>query len=77
MAIGMRAPIAQGLMGFGLLFQEVVRDGMAPMFDIEAKFKRPIFWDDVLTLECAGDSVFRARNEQGKKVSELKIHDWR
>ena len=26
-AIGMRAPIAQGLMGFGLLFQEAVRDG--------------------------------------------------
>jgi len=75
-AIGMRAPIAQGLMGFGLLFQECVRDGMPETFDIEARFKRPIFWDDVLSLEMAQGRQFRARNAQEKTVSELSIYDW-
>ncbi len=75
-AIGMRAPIAQGLMGFGLLFQEYVRGGMPEAFDIEAKFKRPIFWDDVLSLEMAQGREFRARNAQEKTVSELSIYDW-
>lgn len=75
-AIGMRAPIAQGLMGFGLLFQECVRDGMPAVLDVEAKFKRPIFWDDVLSLEAARGREFRARNAQGKTVSELSVYDW-
>ncbi len=75
-AIGMRAPIAQGLMGFGLLFQECVRDSNPETFDIEARFKRPIFWDDVLSLEMARGREFRARNAQEKTVSELSIYDW-
>ncbi len=75
-AIGMRAPIAQGLMGLGLLFQEKVRSGLAPSFEIEAQFERPIFWDDILTLESAQFREFRAKNGQGKTVSRLTIHDW-
>ena len=63
-------------MGFGLLFQECVRDGMPETLDIEARFKRPIFWDDVLSLEMAQGRQFRARNAQEKTVSELSIYDW-
>jgi len=75
-AIGMRAPIAQGLMGFTILLQELVRGGLADAFDIEAGFRRPIFWDDLLDLEVCGGTHFRARNQDGKTVSELLIHDW-
>lgn len=74
-AIGMRAPIAQGLMGFTLLHQEFVRSGYASAFDIEARFKRPIFWDDLLQLERAGDHTLRAVNLAGKTTTELMIHD--
>lgn len=76
-AIGMRAPIAQGLMGFTLLFQELVKTQPATQFDVEAKFKRPIFWDDALRLETREAQFFRALNSAGKSASELQIHDWK
>ena len=75
-AIGMRAPIAQGLMGFTLLFQEQMRGGRADRFDVEARFKRPIFWDDALSLQTAPGQMLRAQNGAGKTTSELVIHDW-
>ncbi len=75
-AIGMRAGIAQGLMGFTLLLAERMRLGTADSFDIDARFTRPIFWDDALTLEARGDRDFRARNGEGKTVSELKVAAW-
>lgn len=75
-AIGMRAPIAQGLMGFTLLFAERVQMGAAATFDIEASFLRPIFWDDALAIEADDDRVFRAVNAAGKPVSRLDIYSW-
>jgi len=74
--IGMRAPIAQGLMGFTLLLAERMRMGVADRFDVEANFVRPIFWDEELTLEAKGDDQLRALNPARKIVSELKIHSW-
>ncbi len=75
--IGMRAPIAQGLMGFTLLLAERMRMGPAAAFDVEATFLRPIFWDDALDLEARGTDTFRALNPAGKPASALFIHDWR
>ena len=72
----MRAPIAQGLLGFTLLFAERVKMGAARQFDVEAAFTRPIFWDDALTLQAAGDTDFRALTPAGKDCSKLKIHEW-
>lgn len=74
--IGMRAPIAQGLMGFTLLFAERMKMGAATRFDVEAAFTRPIFWDDALTLQAAGQMDFRALTPAGKDCSKLKIHVW-
>lgn len=74
--IGMRAPIAQGLMGFTLLFAERMKLGAARTFDVQASFTRPIFWDDALTLQTAGDTDLRALNPAGKDCSKLKIYEW-
>lgn len=75
--IGMRAPIAQGLMGFTLLFAEAMRRRPATRFDVEANFQRPIFWDDELALEVSEDGRrLRALNPGGKPASELVIHAW-
>ena len=75
-AIGMRAPIAQGLMGFTLLFSELAEKGLPSSFDVEARFKRPIFWDDELALEYDGKHLLRAVNAANKITSELHIYDW-
>jgi len=74
--IGMRAPIAQGLMGFTLLLAERLAMGGASRFDVEASFLRPIFWDDALSLEADGDDRLRALNPAGKPASELVVHAW-
>ena len=75
-AIGMRAPIAQGLMGFTLLMSELAQNGLPPRFEVEARFKRPIFWDDELALEYDGKRLLRAVNAENKIASELHIYDW-
>jgi hypothetical protein len=50
-AIGMRAPIAQGLHGFTLLMSEIAADRGAPSTcDIQAEFRRPIFCDETVRL---------------------------
>jgi len=74
--IGMRAPIAQGLMGFTLLLAERIRLSHASRFDVEARFTRPIFWDEALGLEAEGDARLRAVNPAGKTVSELQVNAW-
>ena len=72
----MRAPIAQGLMGFTLLMSELAQNGLPPRFEVEARFKRPIFWDDELALEYDGKRLLRAVNAENKITSELHIYDW-
>lgn len=74
--IGMRAPIAQGLMGFTMLLAERMRLGGAESFDVEASFLRPIFWDEELSLQALGDREFRAVNPAGKPVSALAVRAW-
>ena len=74
--IGMRAPIAQGLMGFTLLLAARMRLGRAKTFDVEAQFRRPVFWDDALGLEARGTNDLRAVNADGKPVSTMIVHAW-
>ena len=76
-AIGMRAPIAQGLLGFTLLFNELAQNGLPPRFEIEARFKRPIFWDDELAIDYDGKRLLRAVNAENKITSELYMYDWK
>lgn len=74
--IGMRAPIAQGLMGFTILLAARMRLGPAKTFDVEARFLRPVFWDDALRLEARGTDTLRALNADGKPVSTVAVHAW-
>ena len=47
---GFRAPIAAGLMGIHF-YQEALQQEYAPSaFDLEVWFRRPMFWDDTLSL---------------------------
>lgn len=74
--IGMRAPIAQGLMGFTILLAARRRMAAARAFDVEARFVRPIFWDDALSIEARGTKDLRALNPGGKPASTVTVHAW-
>ena len=74
--IGMRAQVAQRLMGFTFLLAARMRLGPAKTFDVAAQFLRPVFCDDALGLEARGGDALRAVNAAGKPVSAMIVHAW-
>lgn len=60
---GFRAPIAAGIMGSHILMEALVKDGAGPPqeLEMEVRFRRPMFWDELLTLhgEQAGGHLSR------------------
>ncbi len=49
---GYRAPIAAGIMGSHIMLEAVVKDGGKPpsALDMMIRFRRPMFWDDLLDV---------------------------
>ena len=49
---GFRAPIAAGIMGSHIMMEALVRDGGGPpqQLAMEVRFRRPMFWDELLTV---------------------------
>mgnify|MGYP001619393846 CR=1 FL=1 len=48
--VGLRAPVAQGLMSFTWMMQVIAEDGFPDRFALSATFRRPIFWDETVEL---------------------------
>ena len=49
---GFRAPIAAGIMGSHIMMEALINDGGAPpqKLDMMMRFRRPMFWDDLLNI---------------------------
>jgi hypothetical protein len=49
---GYRAPIAAGIMGSHIMMESLVREGGGPpkQLDMEVRFRRPMFWDELLAV---------------------------
>ena len=52
---GFWAPIAAGLMGIHFYREALERAYRPKSFDLEVWFRRPMFWDDTLTLVARED----------------------
>jgi acyl dehydratase len=48
--IGLRAPVAQGLMSLTWMLEALARDGVPKAMQIEAQFRRPVFWDETVAV---------------------------
>ena len=76
---GYRAPLAQGLMTMTWMAAYLAdRLRAAPMAILVAQFKRPVFWDDPLTLvsEAPGDAKqahLCALNAEGRVACDLRM----
>ena len=75
---GFRAPIAAGLMGIHF-YQEALQKLYQPStFDLEVWFRRPMFWDDTLTLvahESEGRiDAMHLLTSEGKPASNCLVH---
>lgn len=76
--LGYRAPLAQGLQTMVWMMGELTEDGPPMAFDLSATFRRPVFWDDAMTLWARrGQNGFiealRTLNGEGKLTAELIV----
>ena len=74
---GFRAPIIGGGMGVHYLTAEIWRRRPPVNLDVEICFRRPIFWDDEITVGCLGeDGAWRALClcREGKILTEVRVN---
>jgi len=80
--IGLRAPVAAGVMGMHWMLEALARDKPYQTVDIAITLRRPIFWDERITLwgrpltgrEGACD-LMRVLNAEGKVAVSGEVRD--
>ena len=77
-SFGFRAPIIAGNQAVNFLMEGVCRNGLPNQLSIEARFLRPVFWDDTIDVQGKTDTGrqltnVRAVNAVGKIVADLRV----
>lgn len=49
-SVGLRAPVAQGLMSFTWMTMGVAKEGLPQRYSLSASFRRPVFWDEAVEV---------------------------
>ncbi|HEX5612364.1 MAG TPA: MaoC/PaaZ C-terminal domain-containing protein [Burkholderiales bacterium] len=49
-SVGLRAPVAQGLMSFTWMTMAVAKEGLPQRYSVVASFRRPVFWDETVEV---------------------------
>ena len=52
--VGLRAPVAQGLMSFTWMMRALAEGGLPERFALSSTFRRPIFWDETVEVLRSG-----------------------
>ncbi len=73
--LGLRAPIAQGLMSLTWMTAAIAMAGPFRALDLEAKFRQPIFWDDRIELRQDSHGHFAVTNQDGEVCSMGTLHE--
>ncbi len=75
---GFRTPIAGGLMGVHYYLEAIARGGQPDQLDLEIWFKRPMFWDETLSvlqrLESDRVTHLRIENKAQKAASLARLN---
>ena len=76
---GFRAPIIAGNQTVNFLLEALALDTLPHAFDIEVRFRKPVFWDDAVAIEGrrgAGGrlTAIRAVNGDGVTVADATVH---
>lgn len=64
--MGFRAPIVAGNQLINLLLEPLAMDGRPERFDVDVRLRRPVFWDETVTVEGR-------RSEEGELVQTRVI----
>ena len=68
-ALGLRAPIAQGLMSLTWMMGAIAVDGAFTAIRFDCSFRQPIFWDDAIDVLTDDDGKFAIANQRGEVCS--------
>jgi hypothetical protein len=74
-AVGLPAPVAQGLMSLTWMMEAVARDGVPKTIGITADFRSPIFWQDSIDVFSRDGSEFMVAKAAGSICSLGRITD--
>lgn len=67
-SFGFRAPIAAGVMAISFMTEAIFREGNPEVLSMDVAFRRPMFWDEQLTIEAA-------RTGADERVAALRVVD--
>jgi acyl dehydratase len=56
-SVGLRAPVAQGLMSFTWMTMAVAKGELPQRYSVSASFRRPIFWDETVEVLRRGQEL--------------------
>lgn len=71
-SIGYPKPVAQGLMSLTWMMEALAAGGVPERIDVEVGFRRPIFWDDRVTVLRQDEAFAIARQgEDGLEICSL------
>lgn len=56
-SIGLRAPVAQGLMSFTWMMRAIAEGGLPETFTLSSTFRRPVFWDETVEVLRRGNDL--------------------
>jgi hypothetical protein len=73
---GFRAPIIGGGQGVHFLMAAIWGSGLQQV-DLDIYFRRPIFWDDALSVGVISDMSAVASLREGKVLTEMKVNNRR
>lgn len=74
-SLGFRAPLAQGLQTMTWMLGAI---GPAAPLELRCRFRRPVFWDEAMTLLARRDGAGRpvyleTRNREGRPTAQLEV----
>ena len=74
-SVGLRAPVAQGLMSLTWMMGAVALDGVPKAINIAADFRSPIFWDDEIDIFSRDGTELMVAKADGSICSLGRVAD--
>jgi acyl dehydratase len=56
-SVGLRTPVAQGLMSFTWMMRALAESGLPERFALSSSFRRPVFWDETVEILRRGSEL--------------------
>jgi acyl dehydratase len=74
-SVGLRVPVAQGLMSFTWMMRAIAEGGLPERFALSATFRRPVFWDETVEVLRRGSELAVVGEDARQRSSGTIVRD--